>query len=718
MKQKTTYAALRSGVMWLGVFFLLFFAQAYSGTIYFENRPPDTVYGSVERSLKAYVKACDISMMPKVGTIRYRLLRGPGEINPETGEWVFHPRPKDEGKTYEVEIEAYDDYSSSEGHNCFFYATVVRSSRFTSFFEENACGKNYSLPAPGSIEVWLPLSKEAWWRGGIRTFLQRISPKFTGEIHLWGEFPLLSIVAPADVAYKTFEVVVGATDGTDTSFCNLFFTVVPSPTFRVSIGCINDALPGEQVKIPVTLTHEFDHPMELGGFDFVIVYDSKVLSLQNIEEGEFLRECTWEYFTYRSYQVQLPDSSHVFALRIISMADMFNGLHPSCFDFPTSASELFTLHLRVSNDMTLAGTTTPLRFLWLACNDNLLFSHSGDTMYTPRKVFTSTGLPIPCQDTFPSFSGVPSSCREHENTHPSLPIVDYQEGYVHIYSEPDPNRGDINLNGKAYEIADMVLFTNYFIYDTVVFTINPEIQIAATDMNADGEVLTVEDLEYGILVIVGDAEPYAKPDPSSPQLARFTQDLKEQIIHISTSEPLGAVFLVFEGKLSSFSVEGNEMAVKYAYNEKENITRVLIYSLQGDSLTSSDVFHFSPSQVLIEASAATNRAAAVKVLVDRHGSPGSGYLPDNFVLEQNYPNPFNSSTSISFILPHHAEVEFQILNSLGQVVYGFQKHYQAGWYQFKWDGTDKNGAPVASGVYYYRLMVLGHTETKKMVLIK
>ena len=35
-----------------------------------------------------------------------------------------------------------------------------------------------------------------------------------------------------------------------------------------------------------------------------------------------------------------------------------------------------------------------------------------------------------------------------------------------------------------------------------------------------------------------------------------------------------------------------------------------------------------------------------------------------------------------------------------------------------WDGADRFGRPVATGVYLYRLRVGGETETRKMLLLK
>ena len=42
----------------------------------------------------------------------------------------------------------------------------------------------------------------------------------------------------------------------------------------------------------------------------------------------------------------------------------------------------------------------------------------------------------------------------------------------------------------------------------------------------------------------------------------------------------------------------------------------------------------------------------------------------------------------------------------------------AGRYEVQWNGTSSSGAPVASGVYFYKLVTKGFAQTKKMVLLK
>jgi hypothetical protein len=93
--------------------------------------------------------------------------------------------------------------------------------------------------------------------------------------------------------------------------------------------------------------------------------------------------------------------------------------------------------------------------------------------------------------------------------------------------------------------------------------------------------------------------------------------------------------------------------------------------------------------------------------------------PATFDLSQNYPNPFNPTTNIRYQLPQTVNVTLVIYNMLGQEVRKLVNGEQpAGYHTVVWDGRDKAGRPVPSGVYYYRLQAGSFTETKKMVVAK
>lgn len=96
-----------------------------------------------------------------------------------------------------------------------------------------------------------------------------------------------------------------------------------------------------------------------------------------------------------------------------------------------------------------------------------------------------------------------------------------------------------------------------------------------------------------------------------------------------------------------------------------------------------------------------------------------GPIPPEFELDQNYPNPFNPETTISYHTAQNGPVVLKIYNMVGQEVKTLvDKKQLAGKYSVAWDGTDKGGQKVSSGVYFYRLESNGFVKTRKMLAIK
>jgi hypothetical protein len=88
-------------------------------------------------------------------------------------------------------------------------------------------------------------------------------------------------------------------------------------------------------------------------------------------------------------------------------------------------------------------------------------------------------------------------------------------------------------------------------------------------------------------------------------------------------------------------------------------------------------------------------------------------------LAQNHPNPFNPQTSIAFSLASRGRVQVSIYDVNGRLVRTLANEMRAaGAYELRWDGHDDGGQAAASGVYFYRLVAPGFTQTRKMVLLK
>ena len=94
-------------------------------------------------------------------------------------------------------------------------------------------------------------------------------------------------------------------------------------------------------------------------------------------------------------------------------------------------------------------------------------------------------------------------------------------------------------------------------------------------------------------------------------------------------------------------------------------------------------------------------------------------IPEEFSLSQNYPNPFNPLTKIDFSLPKTGRVVITIYNLLGQEVTTLiNERLSYGYHTITWQGTDRMGRPVGSGVYFSELKAAGNRKTRKMLLLK
>jgi len=92
---------------------------------------------------------------------------------------------------------------------------------------------------------------------------------------------------------------------------------------------------------------------------------------------------------------------------------------------------------------------------------------------------------------------------------------------------------------------------------------------------------------------------------------------------------------------------------------------------------------------------------------------------DMYLLWQNWPNPARGRTQISFNVPEPAHVTVSIHDVAGRMVYTLlDDHISAGRRTLHWDGRDRSGREVPSGIYIYRLSAGKHNMTRKIVLIR
>jgi hypothetical protein len=456
--------------------------------------------------------------------------------------------------------------------------------------------------------------------------------------------------------------------------------------------------------------------MEMGGFDFLIAYDAPGLTFISATPGQLLEDCDWEYFTYRFGPYgNCGDACPSGLLRIVAMAETNNGAnHPICFN-SAAGTELAVLQFFVSNDRTYECMYLPIQFYWLDCGDNTISSKFGDTLFLVDKVFNFEGEDITFHDGVPSYTGIGDFCLEGDKVVP-LRAIDFMDGGVDVVcGDSIDARGDINVNGIAYEIADAVMFTNYFVSGLSAFGTHAEASIAASDVNADGMALSVADLVYLIRVLQGDAQPYPKPGVDNLAIRTQLQTDKMAVSYTATTN-LGAVWMRFEftGNVGAPILGDGAANMDMKYSVNGNELNVLVFDIGPNAIASGEhalvTIPVTGDITLAEVDAADFNGNTVNI--------STHILPTKYDLAQNYPNPFNPTTTIELALPTASEYSVAIYNIAGQMIRTYSGFANAGVVKVEWDGRDASGNQVASGVYFYKASASEFTATKKMMLMK
>ena len=92
----------------------------------------------------------------------------------------------------------------------------------------------------------------------------------------------------------------------------------------------------------------------------------------------------------------------------------------------------------------------------------------------------------------------------------------------------------------------------------------------------------------------------------------------------------------------------------------------------------------------------------------------------------NYPNPFipgtngNSGTTIEFSLNENSSIKLKVFNVRGQLVKELisDQMFDKGIHTVFWNGRDKHGSPLPSGIYFYKLQVNGKIQLNKTLILK
>ena len=103
--------------------------------------------------------------------------------------------------------------------------------------------------------------------------------------------------------------------------------------------------------------------------------------------------------------------------------------------------------------------------------------------------------------------------------------------------------------------------------------------------------------------------------------------------------------------------------------------------------------------------------------------PFTADIPQEFAVSQNVPNPFNPTTMINYdvagTLGSVVPVEIALYDVNGRHLHTLVSgNHTPGAYRVPWDGRDRDGTPVAPGIYFVQMIAPEYRGQIKPVLVK
>ncbi len=379
-----------------------------------------------------------------------------------------------------------------------------------------------------------------------------------GTTHLKFSFPVRPLIL-----LVTLMLVIGAP--------TLVAQIFEAPLRIELVGPPQDEFPvGQVLEVPILFYGESVH--SIAGFDFLINFRPEMATFDSASAGPLLDYCGWEFFEARS---DTPGF-----VRVVGVADLASVAGSNtCYFYQSDGDTIAYLYFSATTDPDYECLNSLLGFHWLDCADNALASVTGDSLFVEKSVWNPIEQWFYSDpDTLNSPLGLPDSCVNLEPL-TILRTVDFVSSSIEFACNDtiDP-RGDINLNGIANEVADWVLFQNYFLFGFDAWNPDPQFrqaQIAASDINADGIPLSIRDLAYIYRIVIGDALPFPKPLAGEDVgLVYVDYDTLQQQISFSYPEKLCFIYLIFDG---SVSVSSSDPDVALSSNERDGRTHVIAY---------------------------------------------------------------------------------------------------------------------------------------------
>lgn len=204
--------------------------------------------------------------------------------------------------------------------------------------------------------------------------------------------------------------------------------------------------------------------------------------------------------------------------------------------------------------------------------------------------------------------------------------------------------------------------------------------------------------------------------------AAFT--IFDHIVHFIETMDAGSFRPAGEGRrgslLNKFDVVHGHMQAEEYEQAIQKLTEDILPKVDGDWVVGEDSAHLT-NQVerLIRVLSEIVGMQSAMANISEGKLIEQGNTPQRFDILQNYPNPFNPVTTIRYQLPEDVHVTLTVYNMLGQRVRTLVDDMQtAGYYSVQWDGTNRSGMTLSSGMYFYRIQAGRYNVVRTMLFMK
>ena len=486
------------------------------------NQPPSITNGptSLEENHCNFMYYDFDASDPEGDNYWFELIDGPGTIDSITGEWTFMPSIEDVGSMY-FTVRACD----TAGCGVEWITDIMITN------EAPIVGNCVNLKAfaNDTLSHQFDAIDPDWCDDDFIFSILSVVPSPAGPVSLEPETGLLQFVPDTADAGISFDIEISVTDGLEEDIC-LFIIDVTATVPKIRIEYIHGGIAGQYEFVSI---YTESMVYEMGGFDFLIAYDSSALTFMESTPGQLLEDCGWEYFTYRyGFDGNCGDACPKGLLRIIALAETENGdEHPSCYGPPESLPyELAQIKFLLDGSLT-PGDSIPINFCWCECGDNVISNVDGDSLYINRIIYDPDSNIIWDEEddnlypegARPAGVGRPDSCFANDSL-PAVRFVDYQNGGILIdtakefYTIPELYTNMQFLEGQEVNVwgqytfpddSKLIEFYDDFLIDQIM---PPQNLIFLEGLEPDSGYWY-----GGLLIATGLLSTISNPDPGLPE---------------------------------------------------------------------------------------------------------------------------------------------------------------------------------------------------------